>query len=137
MPKKPYHAKLADLPKKVEVEVEGWPDFDGTWQRTAVVGDASLLQAGWYEPGFGPDDFHSHPFDQMSVTMSGRMELVLDVDGEHQRYEAGPGDVLYIPANVPHRPRVLGDETCFLLDIFAPVREDYLDMVQHQLERED
>lgn len=137
MPRKPYHATLADLPRKDETPGEGWPEYDGSWSRTAVVGDASLLQAGWYEPGFAPGEFHSHPFDQMSLMISGEMELLLDVDGEQQRYVAGPGDVLYIPAGVPHCPRVLGTETCFLVDIFAPIREDYLDMVQHQLERED
>jgi hypothetical protein len=37
---------------------------------------------------------------------------------------------------VPHIGRVLGDEEAFGVDVFAPIRTDYLDMAKHQLDHE-
>ncbi len=55
---------------------------------------------------------------------------------EDEKYELGPGSIIYIPADVPHIGRVLGDEPAFGVDVFAPARDDYLDMATHQLDRE-
>lgn len=110
-------------------------------EETAVVMDDAILKFSWAKPMSGemtgraaaggkPD---VHPFDQAIFLVSGRVEVTLYED---ETYELGPGSIIYIPADVPHIGRVIGDEPCFGVDIFAPVREDYLDMAEHQLAHE-
>ena len=38
----------------------------------------------------------------------------------------GPGDLVVIPPNVHHDLVVVGDKPVVNLDVFAPIREDYL-----------
>jgi quercetin dioxygenase-like cupin family protein len=44
---------------------------------------------------------------------------------EGQDHVAGPGDVVHFPSNVWHGATMLDDEVV-LVDIFTPVREDFL-----------
>ena len=62
---------------------------------------------------------HHHPHEQVVNVLEGTLEL--NVDGEVSRLESG--DVFIIPPNVPHSGRAL--TACRVLDVFAPVREDY------------
>jgi len=63
---------------------------------------------------------HSHPHDQMTLVLSGRLDFTL---GDETR-EIGPGDTVVIPGGVPHGvPRTHG--VCKLIDVFAPARTDY------------
>jgi mannose-6-phosphate isomerase-like protein (cupin superfamily) len=125
VPTQPYHAVLDELPKSV--------GLDGYFKRAAIVADHALLQVIWLEPHHPPVPLDQHPFDQTVFVFSGQLELVL---GGSDRYVVTAGQCLYIPADVPHQAKVLGDETVHALDIFAPVREDYLPLVQHQLRHE-
>ena len=63
---------------------------------------------------------HSHPHEQIVNVLEGSFELVLD--GTPHLLEAG--DVLVIPPDVPHSG--VAHTPCRILDVFAPVREDYL-----------
>ena len=63
---------------------------------------------------------HSHPHDQMTLVLSGRLEFTL---GE-ETHEIGPGDTVVIPGGVPHGVRTTLAE-CKLIDVFAPARTDY------------
>jgi quercetin dioxygenase-like cupin family protein len=63
---------------------------------------------------------HRHPNEQITYLLSGRLRFFLN--GEPQ--ELGPGDSVYIPANVPHAVDVL--EASLALDTFSPPREDLL-----------
>jgi quercetin dioxygenase-like cupin family protein len=69
---------------------------------------------------------HSHPHEQIGMVHSGRAILRI---GDEER-EVGPGDFYCIPANVPHSDTTLGDEPFVMLDIFYPVREDFLDRIE-------
>lgn len=62
---------------------------------------------------------HEHPHDQMTLVLSGRLEFTL---GDETR-EIGPGDTVVIPGGVRHSVRT--KEACVLIDVFAPVREDF------------
>jgi quercetin dioxygenase-like cupin family protein len=50
------------------------------------------------EPGEGPR-LHRHPYDETFVVEAGRLTFQL---GE-ELHPAGPGDIVIVPANVPHR----------------------------------
>jgi quercetin dioxygenase-like cupin family protein len=64
---------------------------------------------------------HSHPHEQMTIVARGRVRFI--VDGRDRIATAG--DVLLFPANIPHGATML-DEEVELIDIFSPLREDFL-----------
>jgi quercetin dioxygenase-like cupin family protein len=65
---------------------------------------------------------HTHPHEQFTLVERGRVRF--EVDGEERL--ASAGDVLYLPSNVPHGVTML-DEEVVLVDIFSPVRDDFLE----------
>jgi quercetin dioxygenase-like cupin family protein len=64
---------------------------------------------------------HSHPHEQITIVERGRVDFF--VDG--QRKTAVAGDVLVFPSNIQHGATML-DEEVVLVDIFSPLREDFL-----------
>src|SRR5437867_579669 len=64
---------------------------------------------------------HDHPHEQMTLVERGR---VLFTIGDEQRV-AQAGDVLYFPSGTWHGATML-DEEVILIDIFSPIREDFL-----------
>ena len=62
---------------------------------------------------------HSHPHEQVAIVNEGRFELT--IAGETNVYENGR--VAIIPSNAVHSGKAITD--CKILDVFAPVREDY------------
>ncbi|MCY3607407.1 MAG: cupin domain-containing protein [Acidimicrobiaceae bacterium] len=76
-----------------------------------------------YEPG-ATYEMHSHPHEQFSLLLSGRMLLTV---GEETR-EIGPGDGWYAPGGVPHGGEVLGDEPAVFIDVYSPATTWILDV---------
>jgi quercetin dioxygenase-like cupin family protein len=72
-------------------------------------------------PAAQPDPPHSHPHEQISYVVSGRVRYF--VADEHADLE--PGDLVTIPAGVPHRVQPLSPAVR-LADAFHPIREDFL-----------
>jgi quercetin dioxygenase-like cupin family protein len=64
---------------------------------------------------------HSHAHEQLTIVEAGRVLFTVD-DRQH---EASAGDVLYFPSGIRHGATML-DEEVVLIDIFSPVREDFL-----------
>jgi quercetin dioxygenase-like cupin family protein len=64
---------------------------------------------------------HSHPHEQMGILLEGRVEFT--IGGETRLL--GPGDIWRIPGGALHCVRAL-DEPVRALDVFCPIREDYL-----------
>ena len=64
---------------------------------------------------------HEHPHEQLTIVERGR---VLFTVGDRERV-ASPGDVLHFPSGTWHGATML-DEEVILIDIFSPVREDFL-----------
>jgi mannose-6-phosphate isomerase-like protein (cupin superfamily) len=120
MPAAPFHAKIADLPRESIA--------DGILTRTAVRTDDAIVTFNWIKPGHPEVPPHSHPYDQLALILAGTLEL--DVGGD--KYTVCAGELLYIPAGVPHVGRVVGTEVVLNVDVFAPIREDYLYLAGHQ-----
>jgi quercetin dioxygenase-like cupin family protein len=64
---------------------------------------------------------HSHPHEQITLVERGRVDFFV----EGQRRTASAGDVLVFPSNIRHGATML-DEEVVLVDIFSPLREDFL-----------
>lgn len=64
---------------------------------------------------------HTHPHEQITMVERGRVRYI--VDGVDRIVSAG--DVLHFPPHVEHGATML-DEEVVLVDIFTPVREDFL-----------
>ena len=64
---------------------------------------------------------HRHPHEQMTLVLQGRVRFT--IAGRQRIVEAG--DVLHFPPNVEHGATML-DEEVVLIDIFTPIREDFL-----------
>jgi len=65
---------------------------------------------------------HSHPHEQIGMVYSGKARLTI---GEEERL-VQKGDFYCIPAKVPHSDLCIGDEPFVMLDVFYPVREDFV-----------
>ncbi len=63
---------------------------------------------------------HAHPYEQTGYLVRGHIRLRI---GEEE-HDTRPGDSWCIPMNVPHGARILEDSVA--IEIFSPVREDYL-----------
>ncbi len=65
---------------------------------------------------------HSHIHEQMGMILKGEMRMRI---GGKERTLRAPA--LYrIPSQEPHEVEILGDEAALILDIFSPIREDFL-----------
>jgi len=85
-----------------------------------TAGAGIMLSVVKFEPGSIVQD-HAHPHEQMGMLVSGRLEFTV---GGVTRV-LGPGDIWRIPGGVVHRV-VAFDEPAVALDVFHPIREDYL-----------
>lgn len=108
------------------IELERAPKFaqmEGleTMVLTGLHGEQMMMVLNATLPGHSVPT-HSHPHEQIGMVYSGRAILRI---GDEER-EVGPGDFYCIPANVPHSDTALGDEPFVMLDIFYPVREDFV-----------
>lgn len=93
--------------------------FPGVVIRT-TAGDAMMFSVVHLEPGSIVAE-HAHPHEQMGMLISGRLEFT--IGGETRIL--GPGDLWRIPGGVPHRVVTL-DVPAVALDVFHPIRQDYL-----------
>jgi quercetin dioxygenase-like cupin family protein len=64
---------------------------------------------------------HSHPHEQMTFVMKGKVKFLIDGDP----VVAVTGDILHFPPDQKHGATML-DEEVVLIDIFSPIREDFL-----------
>ncbi len=63
---------------------------------------------------------HSHPHEQCGMLLKGKAIFFI---GDEQK-TLQPGDVYFMPGNVPHKVIVL-DEPAQAIDVFTPIREEY------------
>lgn len=89
-------------------------------ERQMIWGDRLMVCRLRIAPGV-VTPVHSHPHEQITLVEKGR--VVFFVDGQSR--DVGPGDVLHFPPHVEHGATML-DEEVVLVDIFTPIREEFL-----------
>ena len=92
----------------------------GVSRKTLTYGEKALLSEFRLAKG-GILPVHSHPQEQIGYLVSGK--IVLNFEG--QDHEFGPGDSWCIAGDAVHSGKILEDAVA--VEVFAPVREDYLD----------
>jgi quercetin dioxygenase-like cupin family protein len=94
--------------------------IDGVQLGTMVHGEKTLMVQFKLEKGCDLPA-HSHPHEQTGMLISGR--IILTIDGTD--HTVLPGDSWCIGGDVSHSAHALEDSVA--VEVFAPVREDYLD----------
>ena len=84
------------------------------------AGENVMMSVVEFDPG-AVVEWHSHPNEQMGLLLEGEAEFF--IDDEH--HVVRPGGMWRIPGGVRHKV-VAGDKPVRALDIFYPIREDYL-----------
>jgi quercetin dioxygenase-like cupin family protein len=90
----------------------------------SLFGDKAMLNVVEMEAG-AVVAMHSHPHEQLGLILAGSMTMV--VDGI--THECGPMTAYVLPGGVEHGGTA-GPEGATVLDVFAPVREDYRERAQ-------
>jgi quercetin dioxygenase-like cupin family protein len=85
-----------------------------------VIGKNLMVCRFTFEP-FLVTPEHTHPHEQVTLVVQGKVKFTIDGDVKIM----SPGDVLYFPSNNRHGATML-DEEVILIDIFSPIREDFL-----------
>ena len=89
-----------------------------------LFGANAMINLIEFEPG-AVVPLHSHPHEQLGIVLRGVQVLV--VDGvEHP---LGPMEGYVLPGGVEHSAHC-GPEGATVIDVFQPVREDYLERWQ-------
>jgi quercetin dioxygenase-like cupin family protein len=86
-----------------------------------IIGGEHEMMAQTYLKRGALVPIHAHESEQMTYILQGALKVV--VAGED--ITVREGEVLHIPSGVPHQAEALEDT--FELDVFSPVRQDWLD----------
>jgi quercetin dioxygenase-like cupin family protein len=84
-----------------------------------VAGEREMLAQIYLKRG-ALVPMHSHESEQMTYILQGALKVV--AGGEE--ITVREGEVLHIPSGLPHQAEALEDT--FELDVFSPVRQDWL-----------
>lgn len=109
----------------IEFEHESWATLpverigEGI-ARQMIWGERLMVCRLTFAPGV-ITSVHSHPHEQITIVERGRVAFIV----EGQERLATAGDVLRFPPHCEHGATML-DEEVVLIDIFSPIREDFL-----------
>jgi len=115
----PQIVNWADLPR----ETVG----NGLIDRCGFGGSNSIAVFNWVQPGYVPRP-HQHDFEQIVIILEGECNYHVG----DEVFACKRGSMVRVPPNVMHCIEVTGTQTVLNLDIFAPVREDYAHLLEHQ-----
>jgi len=93
--------------------------LEGIERKTLVHGDQTLMTEFRLEKG-RPLPRHAHPYEQTGYLVQGRMRLFIG----DESFDTRPGDSWCVASGVEHGADVLEDSVA--IEVFSPVREDYL-----------
>ena len=104
----------------VSDEQIAWEELGGGIKRKVMSynDDIMLVKVAFEQGGVGA--LHSHPHLQISYIASGAFEITIGDDKKVLK----EGDVYFVPSGILHGAVCL--ETGVLIDVFSPMREDFL-----------
>ena len=91
----------------------------GVTRRVLAYSEGLMMVEVNFQAG-GVGSVHTHPHAQNTYVKSGRFRFTID----GAPVEVGPGDTIAFPPEIPHGTLCL--EAGTLIDVFAPMREDFL-----------
>lgn len=91
--------------------------------RRLITGDRMMLAHVYLKKGCIVPQ-HSHENEQLTYILEGALRFWLGEDGEEE-VVVRAGEVLHIPANVPHKAEALEDTLD--VDVFSPPRQDWIE----------
>lgn len=109
----PIFARLEELPER---EVR-----PGVFLRI-LAGERMMFSAVRFAPHAAVPT-HEHPHEQLGMILEGELELWIN----EERRTLRAGDMYTVPPHVPHGAETR-DATCLVLDVFHPLREDYVQL---------
>src|SRR4051795_687713 len=114
MAERATHYRWDDLPREELSPLIG---------RRLITGDQMMI-AHVYLSKDAVVPQHSHHNEQLTYIIEGKLRFFLGDDGS-EVVDVAAGEVLHIPAHVPHRAEALEDTLD--VDVFHPPRQDWLD----------
>ncbi|HEX5226432.1 MAG TPA: cupin domain-containing protein [Bryobacteraceae bacterium] len=90
-----------------------------TFSRKIITGERAMIAQVFVKKG-GVIPEHHHESEQLSYVLTGSLRFEL----EGKEVLVGAGDVLVIASQVPHR--IVALEDSLSLDVFSPIRHDWL-----------
>ncbi|MDD9889037.1 MAG: cupin domain-containing protein [Gammaproteobacteria bacterium] len=111
-----------------ELQAINWEDVplkevNESMRRRIVTGKKMTVAKIYFTDGFVVP-MHSHHNEQITQVIKGQMLFVFAGD-EPKELLLNPGDVVVIPAHVPHQATCIG--AVEEIDMWAPRRDDWLD----------
>jgi len=88
---------------------------------TGLHGERMMMVLNATLPGYSVPA-HSHKHEQIGIVYNGQAKLRI---GNEERI-VKKGDFYRIPKNTPHSDTCIGNEPFIMLDIFYPLRKDFL-----------
>jgi quercetin dioxygenase-like cupin family protein len=102
-------------------------------ERRLVTGERSMLAHVYLKKGSVVPQ-HSHDNEQFTYILEGALKFWIGAD-QDEIVTVRAGEVLHIPSNIPHRAEALEDTLD--LDVFTPIRQDWLDGTDSYFHDED
>ena len=99
--------------------------------RRLITGDRMMLAHVYLKKGCLVP-MHQHDNEQLTYVLEGRLDFTIGED-RTQQVSVGPGEVLFIPSNVPHE--ALAIEDTLDVDVFSPPRQDWLQKTDDYLRK--
>lgn len=98
-------------------------------ERCGFRGENVVMVMNWVEPDIQIRP-HQHEFEQIAICIDGEFNYHVG----DQVFAMKPGSMVRIPPRTMHYVEPTGDRVALNLDVFAPLREDYMHLVGYQAE---
>ena len=108
------HYRWDDLPRE---------ELNPLIGRRLITGDQMMIAHVYLAKG-AIVPTHAHMNEQITYILEGKLRFWLGDDGD-DRCDVSAGEVLHIPAHLPHKAEALEDTLD--VDVFHPPRQDWLD----------
>jgi quercetin dioxygenase-like cupin family protein len=96
--------------------------------RKVITGEREMMAQIWLKKG-ALVPMHEHVSEQLTYILSGALKFTIG----GAEILVREGEVLHVPSSVPHQAEALDDT--FELDVFSPIRQDWLDKTDDYFHR--